>query len=294
MNQIQHMKKEDRDNLYKLFRNYEDILGPDPTAVVALESFIQAVEELKCSESEITSLLMELSEVIKDTRPRIIPLIHLTEQFEAEISPHFGKSLEEIKTQAVRILREKIAVFESYRAKLIENGMKYVEDKDVIVVHSISYAVERILIQAHQTLGKKFRVLLLKQDFTKTGRLIKSLSNAGIELFIIPEFNLSQYLENISKLFIGAMSVTSDRKVVAAVGTAGIVSLCHLNKVPVYLFVNSLKFSHQPYAKQGIHRKNEDRQDKDLSYSLTTCSHDVVDLDLVTHVITEQSNGQSP
>jgi len=136
-------------------------------------------------------------------------------------------------------------------------------------------------------LRKKFQILILKQDFIKTKWLISDFSKAGLDHIVVPEYNLSQYLETANKLFIGAMSVTPDKKVIAAVGTAGIVSLCHLNKIPVYLLINSLKFAHQIFLKQNIHKKEEIKQEDDLTYRLTTYSHDKIDLNLIDHLITE-------
>jgi translation initiation factor 2B subunit (eIF-2B alpha/beta/delta family) len=85
-------------------------------------------------------------------------------------------------------------------------------------------------------------VIVLKQDLAKTRRLIKSLSAADIDMEIIPEYSLSHYIEQGSKVFMGALSITKDLKVVSAVGSANIVSLCHLNNLPIYLFANTLKF----------------------------------------------------
>ena len=86
------------------------------------------------------------------------------------------------------------------------------------------------------------------------------------------------------------MSVTPDAKVVTAIGTSNIVSLCHLNKVPVYLFANSLKFSYHPSSHQKIHTKMVAKSHDDVNYTLTTHSHDIVDLKLIDYLITEEGN----
>jgi translation initiation factor 2B subunit (eIF-2B alpha/beta/delta family) len=136
-------------------------------------------------------------------------------------------------------------------------------------------------------LQKTFKVIVLKQDLAKTRRLIKSLSAAGIDMEIVPEYSLSHYIEQGNKVFMGALSITDDMKVISAIGSANVVSLCHLNNLPVYLFANTLKFSHMPSSQQRIHRKVESKTHGDLSFQLITHSHDTVDLKHVDFLVTE-------
>ena len=281
------MKEEERQNLYKLFRDHEDVMGSSRTTLVALESLINAIKRLKCVDDAFEGLLMELGDVIKNTEPKIVPLIHLIEDFEVEMKSHFGKKFEKIRGLALKLLTEKMTRFQLNMEKVSENGTKHVNDNDFIIVHSPSMVVKNALIVAHADLHKKFQVLILKQDFIKTKQLMSDFSKAGLDHIVIPEYNLSQYLERANKLFIGAMSVTADKKVIAAVGTAGIVSLCHLNEIPVYLLINSLKFAHQILLEQHIHKKEEIIQEDDFIYRLTTHSHDKIDLTLIDHLITE-------
>lgn len=54
-----------------------------------------------------------------------------------------------------------------------------------------------------------------------------------------------------NKVFMGALSITEDMKVISAIGSANIVSLCHLSNLPVYLFANTLKFPTGPHLSSG-------------------------------------------
>jgi translation initiation factor 2B subunit (eIF-2B alpha/beta/delta family) len=151
-----------------------------------------------------------------------------------------------------------------------------------------------MLVRAKEVLKKNFKLIILKQDFVKTKLLVRTLSKAKIDLLVVPEYSLSHYIEKANKLFIGAVSITPDAKVVAAIGTANIVGLCHLNKVPVYLFANSLKFSFHPSSSQRIHTKTVSTSQDDVKYMLTTHSHDIVDLKLVDHLVTEDGKIEKP
>jgi translation initiation factor 2B subunit (eIF-2B alpha/beta/delta family) len=263
-------------------------------AMLALRSFIESINDLKSNASEIKELITELCDAIKHTEPRIVPLIHMIKAFETEMEGHYGEDLQETKNEAIRILQEKHDLLRSKVEQVIEHGVNLVEDGDTIVVHTASSDVTNMLVRAKEVLKKNFKLIILKQDFVKTKLLVKTLSKAKIDLLVVPEYSLSHYIEKANKLFIGAVSITPDAKVVAAIGTANIVGLCHINKVPVYLFANSLKFSFHPSSSQRIHTKTVPTFQDDVSYALTTHSHDIVDLKLVDHLVTEDGKIEKP
>jgi hypothetical protein len=129
---------------------------------------------------------------------------------------------------------------------------------------------------------------ILEQHFVRIKQLIRDLAANGIEHLVIPEYNLSHFLDIVNKLFLGATSVTPDRNVATTVGSANIVGLCHLNRIPVYLRINSLKFAYKSIAEQEIYKADQKHSRENLTDMQTTFSHDMVDFDLIDHVITEE------
>jgi translation initiation factor 2B subunit (eIF-2B alpha/beta/delta family) len=93
----------------------------------------------------------------------------------------------------------------------------------------------------------------------------------------------------VNKLFLGAISVTNDRKVITTAGSANIASLCRHHRIPIYLFTCSLKFTHQVSEEQHIPNKQHKVSHNGVSYPVTSFSHDIVDLTLIDHVITEKN-----
>ena len=282
------MKENDKERVYSLIRDHEDYIGSARIGMLALNSFMASIKELESDPDTIRDQFAELIETIKYTKPRIVPLIHLIKAFEKEMESHFEKDVEEIKAEAIAILKRLHDKLQSNVGRVIEGGLKHIQENDLIVVHTASTDVTRMLVMAKDVFQKRFRVLILKQDFIKTKQLIKSLSEANIDLLVVPEYSLSHYLEQADKLFVGAVSVTHDNKVLSPIGSANIVSLCHVNRVPVYLFANSLKFSYHPSSSQRIHKKVISVSEGDISFILTTHSHDIFDLSQVDYLITEE------
>jgi len=282
------MNTQDKKILCSLIRDHEDNIGASRVTMMALKAFIESIKQVRCDVQDVRELYSELAGVLKNTEPKVIPLIHLLEEFEKEIGTSPDETLDEIKDKAIRILEEKHHKIKTKTGKVIEHGLTCIGDGDVIIVHTISYDVTNMLKLAREILHKSFKVIVLKQDQTKTRRLIKSLAAADIDMEIIPEYSLSHYVEQGNKLFMGALSIPDDMKVVSAVGSANIISLCHLNNLPVYLFANSLKFSHLSSSQHQIHRKVEPEIDGDICYQLITHSHDTVDLKHVDFLVTEE------
>jgi translation initiation factor 2B subunit (eIF-2B alpha/beta/delta family) len=143
-------------------------------------------------------------------------------------------------------------------------------------------------------LKREFKVLVLKHDFIRTKTLVNDLERHQVDYILIPEYDLSHYLKSASKLFIGAVSVTSDNQAVTGSGSANVVSLCHGYHVPVYLFVESIKFSHKALADQFIYNEQQDKTEADFTFHIKTFSHDFIDLAMVDYIITEMGEVERP
>ncbi len=281
------MKAPANQNLYNLIRAYMDALGTSRTTVVALKSYIDAVGRLDCAIADFRPMLEGLNTVIKNTEPKVIPLVHLIEAFEAEMASLGGLSLEAAKKRAADILTQKLQQFESATGQVTVHCMNCIAPDDLIIVHSITAYIRNALVRAHTELKRTFQVLALKQDFFRTKELVNDLERHRVDHLLIPEYNLSHYLKSAAKLFIGAVSVTPDNQAVTGVGTANVVSLCHWYHVPVYLFVESIKFAHKSLPDQHIYNEEQDRTEADFTFHLKTFSHDFIDLAMVDHVVTE-------
>jgi translation initiation factor 2B subunit (eIF-2B alpha/beta/delta family) len=282
------MKSEDKQILCSLIRDHEDAVGSSRVTMMAINAFIESIRQVRCRVENIRDLYSELSLAIKDTEPKVIPLIHLIEEFETEMNASTAETTDGIKDDAIRILQEKHRKIKTKVGKVIEHGLTCIAEGDVIIVHTLSFDVTNMLKLASEVLQKAFKVIVLKQDLSKTRRLVKSLSASGIDMEIIPEYSLGHHIEQGNKLFMGALSISEDMRVITASGSANVVSLCHLNSLPIYLFANTLKFSHRPSSQQRIHRKVEATTHGDLSFQLIKHSHDTVDLEHVDFLVTEE------
>ena len=283
------MNNRSQQTMHKLLRELSDVQGIARMTTLSLNAFIESIRQLKCRREEFDALYTELSDTVKKSQPNIIPLMHLLEFFEADMARQLKPEMDidKVRQTAIQSLEEKIEQFKRYASTVTENGLAYIQNRDVILVHSASTVVTQILIQAKERLDRQFKVIILDHHAERTRQTVEALRQSGIDHMVIPDHNLSHHLDEATKMFVGAMTITADRKIVAPVGTAGTVSLCRLNRIPVHLFANTLHFSHRTSAEQNIFQVQEEAHIGTMDFSVLTHSHDMVSLDFINHIITE-------
>ena len=190
------MKTETNQNLYNLIRAYMHALGTSRTTVVALRSYIDAIQRLHCTIDNFRPMLEELNTVIKNTKPKLVPLVHLIEAFEAQMASLSDLSLEAAKKRAVEILTQKLEHFETATAKVTVQCMNCIAPGDLIIAHSSTAYIRDALVRAHTELEREFKVLVLKHDFIRTKALVDDLERHQVDHILIPEYNLSHYLSS--------------------------------------------------------------------------------------------------
>jgi len=281
-------------NMYRLLRDLSNVQGIARMTLLSLNGFIESIRQLKCTKDQVLPLYLELADAIRTSEPKIIPLIHLLDIFETEMQDSLTQELttEDVRERAIASLERQIKLFQGNMAKVTENGRKYVNNGDVIIVHSASSVVTNILVTARQKSKKKFKVIILDHNPERTRQTIQALREAQIDHIVAPAHNLSHHIADANKMFVGAMTVTSDLKMVAPTGTAGTVSLCHHNNISVHLFANSLHYSHKDSAHQLIYKEQQEASSANIDFSITTHSHDLVSLDLIDHIITEKGESK--
>ena len=279
---------QERETLNELLLYHSHTIGAARLTPLALTALIQAFREVKPSQVDLLVLFEEVREAVRDSRPKPIPLIRLLRQFEREFIP-FTETVgfEEQRLIAIRILEEKKALYEGKRDLVTQQGLEHLEDGDSIIVHSASSVVTNILIEASKRPDANFMVFVLQLDPVRTPQVAGALEEAGIPNLIVPVHDLCHYQGQASKIFVGALTITPDRKMVAPVGTANVLSICHLAGIKSYLFANTLHYSLGIGRTQQIDRTDFELADPTTRFSVTSHSHDLVDLRLIDTIVNE-------
>ena len=280
------MSNLEQQTIDKLFRDLIRVYSTSATSMIGLDAIKMAITELACDEAGLADKINKLSDSIKKTQPRMFPLDNLMLILDREVQSLLNAN-QLTKKSIINLIDDFKLRLDSDLDSLIQKSLEWIEDGDFIVIHSIEENIENLIPEASQR-GKKFKILVLKQDIITTGKILKILMENNIDFEVIPEYDLVHYFGEITKLFIGTQALTNDNYIVCDSGTSNIVSECHIHKVPICLFLKSLKFSHYPASDQNI-RKNSYKDEYDgVEYNYSIHSNDVIKLDLIDHIITEK------
>ena len=280
------MSNLEQQTIDKLFRDLIRVYSTSATSMIGLDAIKMAITELACDEAGLADEINKLSDSIKKTQPRMFPLDNLMLILDREV-----KSLSDTNQLTKKTITNLIDDFkqrlDSDLNVLTQKSLEWIDDGDFIVIHSIEENIENLIPEA-KLKGKNFKILVLKQDIITTGKILKILGENNIEFEVIPEYDLVHYFGEITKLFIGTQSLTNDNHVVCDPGTSNIVSECHIHKVPICLFLKTLKFSHYPASDQNIRKNSYNDEHDGVEYNYSIHSNDVIKLDLIDHIITEK------
>ena len=280
------MSNLEQQTIDKLFRDLIRVYSTSATSMIGLDAIKMAITELACDEAGLADEINKLSDSIKKTQPRMFPLDNLMLILDREVQSLLNAN-QLTKKSIINLIDDFKLRLDSDLDSIIQKSLEWIEDGDFIVIHSIEENIENLIPEASQR-GKKFKILVLKQDIITTGKILKILRENNIDFEVIPEYDLVHYFGEITKLFIGTQALTNDNYIVCDSGTSNIVSECHIHKVPICLFLKSLKFSHYPASDQNI-RKNSYKDEYDgVEYNYSIHSNDVIKLDLIDHIITEK------
>ena len=282
------MTQRGQQTIDKLFRDLSRVYSTSATSIIGLDSFKTAIEELVCNDRDLAAEIIKLSDTVKNTQPRMFPLDNLMLILDNEIK---------ILTDKNQLNKESIIILlETFKKRLktdvqvlVEKGVQCIEDDDFIVIHSIEENIEHLIPEAKKR-GKKFKILVLKQDIVTTGEILKILNDHQIEFEVIPEYDLVHYFDKITKLFLGTQALTNDHHIICDPGTSNIVSECHIHEIPIYLFLKTLKFSMHPASDQNIMKNSYQDEHDGIEYDFSIHSNDIINLKLINHIITEQGD----
>ena len=284
------MSTVDQKILDSLFRDIVKFYSSSKTSIITLRAIINAIRFLECKDDRFRVQVMEVCKTITNSQPRMFPIDNLIILLEHELEKNSffeDKDISIKKSATIEILEDLIIRLNYDMKELANQGLDHITDGDFIVLHAAEEPVELLLPEA-KNMGREFEVLILRQEPVKTNRVIKIMEHNQIKFTVIPEWDLIHHFDKVTKLFIGAYAITADGKFVSDSGTSNIVSECHIHKLPIYLFAPILEITPTISSDQNIYLKEEPQYASGVDYTLISHSCDIVNLELVNHVITDQ------
>ncbi|CAN3354468.1 translation initiation factor eIF2B subunit alpha [Diutina catenulata] len=128
------------------------------------------------------------------------------------------------------------------RAKLAQFGVRFINDDDIVLVHSYSRAVHALLVNAKQQ-RVRFRVIVTEARPSGEGyKMAKLLQQEGIPVEVIVDAAVGYVIHNVDKIFVGAEGVAESGGIINHIGSYQVGCLAKINHKPFYVAAESHKF----------------------------------------------------
>ena len=178
------MSNIEQQTIDKLFRDLSRVYSTSATSIIGLDSIKAAIEELVCNDSNLATEIRKLIDAVKNTQPRMFPLDNLMLILDNQIKSLSNKK-QLTKESVNKILNTFRFRLESDLSLLVEEGIKWIENGDFIVIHSIEENIEHLIPEAKKR-GINFKILVLKQDIVTTFQDCRWIKSFKVLSFIRP------------------------------------------------------------------------------------------------------------
>ena len=286
--------KEKVDLFSKLFRELEAEIGTRDLARLVIRSLDISVNHLKVKcVDDFKDQYADLVKILSNTEPKFGVLnFHF-----AEMQKHFEQALckkecseRKWKSYASKEIKQIERCAKRQKKELINNADKIDVEGKTILIHDHSHTVQDTLSH-YKKMGKNFKVVIAEQNFEKTYSNIEKMYQEEISFEVVPSYMLSHMHSQIDMLFFGGLTLKDTMNFVMDPGTHSIISEFNLDHTPIYMFIDTSKFSLWKSKKRGeifIHSHKRKHHSKDIEFKRVKYSHDRVPLDLFKKVITNE------
>ncbi|MFH1450460.1 MAG: S-methyl-5-thioribose-1-phosphate isomerase [archaeon] len=259
------------------------------TAANAMESVI--TDSKAKSRAEFMKEVEDAGEILISTRPTAVALPNAVKEFVREVKESKAE-FPKLKKDAIKIAHRYIEHIKTELQDIGKIGATLIDDGDIVLIHCHSGTVMEVL-KAAWNAGKRFEVFSMEARPWGQGYLsTKELSDFGIPTTLIIDNAAWTFMEQSSKVLVGADTITRDGAVINKVGTAGLALIAkHFNK-PFYVATEMLKLDRNRGANQIVIEErpaDEIIDPKKLpNAKIRNPIFDVTEPEFITKIITEE------
>ncbi len=280
------MKK--REILSNIIREFENEIGTSALFLVTMNTLQQAIISFKPqNEADFRLQIKNVMADLCNTKPRFGIFQYYIQHISACI-PQSSQDIESLRTVLLQSIEKAKQEAQTHNQKMVEHAHHLPVRKKSILIYEQSHIVREVIKQFHEH-KKHIRVVVAEQEYEKTHAIIEFLHIYNIPFQVVPDYMLSHVGDYVDMVFFGALTLQDTMEFVMPTGSHALISEFKTMNIPVYVFLQTTKFSLWNSEKKDIYHKKETRKhfQKEINYERLKFSHDRVHIDLCTHIITE-------
>jgi len=130
-------------------------------------------------------------------------------------------------------------------------------------------------------------IFVASQDKLKTEKLIKFLASRNFNFKVVSEYSIIHILKQIDLAIFGGLTLNSHTELILGPGSGSLMAQLKNAGIPLYAFLTRKKFSFWREKHTTAYSEVREKSLSDIHYSKVVFSHDVVQLSILTGLITE-------
>lgn len=226
---------------YEILEASVDLTPP----VAAIKVLVDLVENSgACTISEMSALMSQSGEVLGSNHKYSIAASAGCTLFSRFATKVFASEtdFENAKRKLVLNGNDFVASIDTFRCKIANLGSPFIQDDAVILVHSYSRPVMKLLDYASKQ-NKRFTVYVTESRPSTNGlKVVNSLLKHGIPAHLVLDSAVGYIIGKIDLVLVGAEGVMETGGIVNHIGTYQIAIVAHELKKPFYVVAESYKF----------------------------------------------------
>ncbi|KAI9099342.1 hypothetical protein DFS34DRAFT_66668 [Phlyctochytrium arcticum] len=152
------------------------------------------------------------------------------------------REFEEWKQSIFARFEAQLEDYRTYRERAANNGLQFISDGIVILIHSYSRAVMMLLSKARQN-NRRFKVFVTETRPTSSGeRVVQELRRANIPAELILDSAVGFIMDRVDIVLVGAEGVVQNGGVINQIGTYQIAVVAKAANKPFYTVAEQYKF----------------------------------------------------
>lgn len=276
--------------LSDLLRELEADVGTSDLCELVLYSLKEAVRSLKVKNNdEFREQFKKLALDMSQTKPKFGILNYYLHLLMYECL-HIKHESHDCKKSIIQKIDAIAHQTHKNRDLILDFGERIDIENKTILIHDHSHTVHNLL-KKYRTRKHHFKIIVAEQDYQKTHQNIEVLHDAKIPFQVVPDYMLSHIHNSVDMVFFGALTLKDTMDFVMDPGAYGIVSQFHTMNIPVYLFIDTTKFSLWKSEKKHeifFHRQKRIHHTKAIEYERLKYSHDRVPAKLFYRIVTNE------
>jgi len=267
--------------------------GSTEAAEYALSLIRKEVLKSKSME-EACFRLIDISRKLIELRGTSALIINTLRELLIKALESLPKGLDNLKRGLSELIDSKLRYAKWATQKLGEIGARRLREREIILVHSYSYSVYKIIEEALK-LNKKIEVYVTESRPGLEGLVMaNALEELGVPVTLIVDSAVRFVMPKITRVLVGAEAIAANGAVVGKVGTSVIALAAKEARVRVFVAAGTYKFSLETVFGELIPIPQAPEEyvieDKELMGKIKTYAPlmDVTPADYIDAIITER------